>query len=87
MAEIRPTELDADHTDERTQTMNITVNRKPHSFDSKEMTLAALLEACQVPEKGIAVALNNRVVRKADWPKTMVNDGDAVTVIQAVCGG
>ena len=51
------------------------------------MALMSVLEACDLPQKGIAVAINNKVVRKADWPLTTVKDGDSVTVIQAVCGG
>ena len=67
--------------------MNITVNRKPHTFDGAEISLVSVLESCAIPTKGIAVALNNHVVRKSDWQTTMLHDGDSITVIQAVCGG
>lgn len=67
--------------------MNITVNKKVHTFEGDTMALVSVLDACDLPQKGIAVAINNKVVRKADWPVTFVNDGDSVTVIQAVCGG
>lgn len=67
--------------------MNITVNKKVHNFEGEAMALMSVLEACDLPQKGIAVAINNKVVRKTDWPLTTVKDGDSVTVIQAVCGG
>ena len=36
---------------------------------------------------GVAVALGDRVVRRADWPTTAVSDGDRVEVITAAQGG
>jgi sulfur carrier protein len=36
---------------------------------------------------GVAVALGDRVVRRADWPTTPVADGDRVEVITAAQGG
>lgn len=67
--------------------MEITVNKKPHNFAGDSMLLVDLLKACEMPDKGIAVAINNKVVRKPLWPETSVKDGDSITVIQAVCGG
>lgn len=67
--------------------MTITVNKKVHTFEGSPLPLIAVLEACEMPQRGIAVAINNKVVRKADWPHTAVKDGDCITVIQAVCGG
>ncbi|ROO83872.1 sulfur carrier protein [Actinocorallia herbida] len=37
--------------------------------------------------RGIAVALNDEVVRRAAWPATPVNEGDRVEIITAVQGG
>lgn len=67
--------------------MELTVNKKKHNFPGESMLLPDVLQACEMPQKGIAVAINNKVVRKADWAATAVNDGDSITVIQAVCGG
>ncbi|MGE3801289.1 MAG: sulfur carrier protein ThiS [Candidatus Kapaibacterium sp.] len=40
------------------------------------------------PEKpGIAVAVNDTVVRRSDWEKTELADGDHVEVITAMQGG
>ena len=36
---------------------------------------------------GVAVAVGDRVVRRADWPATPVSDGDRVEVITAAQGG
>ncbi|MDX6743166.1 sulfur carrier protein ThiS [Actinocorallia sp. A-T 12471] len=37
--------------------------------------------------RGIAVAVNDEVVRRAAWPATRVNEGDRVEIITAVQGG
>lgn len=40
------------------------------------------------PEKpGIAVAVNDTVVRRSDWKQTELADGDHVEVITAMQGG
>ena len=36
---------------------------------------------------GVAVAVGERIVRRADWPETPVADGDRVEVITAAQGG
>lgn len=37
--------------------------------------------------RGIAVALNDRVVRREDWGTTMVDRGDRVEIVSARQGG
>lgn len=41
----------------------------------------------QLPERGVALALNNRVVQRADWAGTSLSDGDKITIIKAAFGG
>lgn len=67
--------------------MEITVNKVPRVFDGVSKALPEVIAECGMPIKGIAVAINNKVVRKADWETTEVCEGDNVTIIQAVCGG
>lgn len=86
-AEIKPIELDSDNTDERIFFMKILLNQKEISFSSNQISVAELIESNKLPSIGIAVAVNNKVVRKAKWISTYLQDGDSVTVITAVCGG
>ena len=51
------------------------------------VTLADLLRRQQLPAQGIAVAFDNKVVPKADWEQTLLQDRCSITVIRAVCGG
>jgi sulfur carrier protein len=50
-------------------------------------TVAALLEMLGAPLSGIAVARNERIVRRADFTTHEVCDGDAIEIIKAVAGG
>ena len=66
--------------------MTITVNGRPHEVD-KEVTLVELLPALELPTKGVAVAIGGRIVSRAQWDSSLVRDGEAITLIQATCGG
>jgi sulfur carrier protein len=52
-------------------------------------TLAALLTArALAPDtRGIAVALNGRVVAREAWATTPLHDGDSVEIVRAMQGG
>jgi sulfur carrier protein len=51
------------------------------------LTVAELLAQLQAPAKGIAVAKNDRVVRRASFEQEHVKDGDRIEIIKAVAGG
>lgn len=67
--------------------MKVFLNKQEFSTDSDLLTIAELLKQNQLPTVGVAVAVNNKVIRKNLWDATMLSDGDEVTVITAVCGG
>ena len=52
-------------------------------------TVAALLAEKEVPSemRGIAVALNGRVVPRSDWTDTALTAGDTVEIVLARQGG
>ena len=50
-------------------------------------TVADLLEELGTPRIGIAVARNDRVVRRADYDSHVIADGDSIEIIKAVAGG
>jgi sulfur carrier protein len=57
--------------------------------ESSAMTIEELLGACGIDPSspGVAVALNDRVVRRAAWTETAIDDGDRVEIITAMQGG
>ncbi len=66
----------------------VTLNGEPRAVP-EGLTVEALLRHVgrdpSVP--GVAVAVADRVVRRADWASTAVADGDRVEVITAAQGG
>jgi len=51
------------------------------------LSFGSLLELLGSPRTGIAVARNDRVVRRDAYDSERVNDGDRVEIIEAVAGG
>jgi sulfur carrier protein len=50
-------------------------------------TVAVLLDMLGVPPSGVAVARNDRVVRRAEYSVHTLADGDHIEIIKAVAGG
>ncbi len=46
-----------------------------------------LLELFSLPSQRVAIELNKNVIRRADWPKTDLSDGDRIEVVHFVGGG
>lgn len=65
--------------------MNILINNKPVSTEAKN--LAELALELTLPEKGVAVALSNKMVPRTEWAATVLDEGANIVIIKAVCGG
>lgn len=65
--------------------MNILVNNE--QVVTEVATLAALAQRLQLPEKGVAIAINNKVITRALWADTNLQENDSVTIIKAAFGG
>ncbi len=68
------------------QTMRLTVNGTEHDV-AADATVAALLDTLALRRDGIAVALNDDVVPRADHATRTLSDGDRLEIIVAVAGG
>jgi sulfur carrier protein len=66
--------------------VQITVNGRTQDL-AEGTTLTMLVRAVSDRETGIAVALNNEVVRHGAWTTTELNDGDRIDIVTAVQGG
>ena len=68
--------------------MKIVLNGKELNLDAG-VTLDALLQRHDIFENtnGVAVAVNDAVVPRRQWPDVHLHDGDTVEVIHAVQGG
>ena len=65
--------------------MDITINKKPLSTSAA--TVSQLAAELALPEKGVAVAVDNKLVPRGEWGSFELREGDAVTVIRAAFGG
>ena len=69
--------------------MEIKINNQFKSYSHYEsLTLQQLLDL-EMPEKqkGIAVAISNKVVPKAEWATTSISENDEILIIKATQGG
>ncbi|HIY89127.1 MAG TPA: sulfur carrier protein ThiS [Candidatus Bacteroides pullicola] len=65
--------------------MKITINNK--EMDTASPTLLRLAEELTLPASGVAMALNNRMIPRADWGDTPLEEGASIVIIKAACGG
>lgn len=65
--------------------MNVIINGKP--ADVKAANLKELAAELNLPEKGIAVAVDNAMVPRTEWESTALSANDNVVIIKAACGG
>ena len=65
--------------------MHIKLNGQKHETTAR--TVAELLQELQTPEHGIAVAVNEQVIRRAEHTTAPLQQGDEVELIRAVQGG
>ena len=66
--------------------MRIVLNGDPHDLDGP-LTVQALLERLDIDPRVVAVELNRKVVKRARYPETTVEDGAEVEIVAFVGGG
>jgi len=66
--------------------MKITVNNDLMEIGNN-ITVEKLIETLDFQRYQLAVALNNRVVPKAQWQQTLLHENDHIIIIKAVSGG
>jgi len=66
--------------------MRLSVNGTEHDLASGA-TVSALLDALALRRDGVAVALNDDVVPRAEHATRILHDGDRLEIIVAVAGG
>ena len=49
--------------------------------------LGQLLEIMALPERGVAVAVNNTMISREEWKNYSLSEGDNILIIKAACGG
>lgn len=70
--------------------MRLTVNGSARESEAADIETLFRVEAEETgieSPQGIAIALNGRVVRRTDWARTPVREGDRVEIVRAMQGG
>lgn len=52
-----------------------------------ETDLDTLLDFFSLPKQRVAIELNHEVVRRKDWPETVIRDADKIEIVHFVGGG
>ena len=66
--------------------MRINVNGEEHAAQ-EGMTVEALVAQLALRPERLAIELNGEVVRRADWQRTTLGEGDRVEIVHFVGGG
>ena len=65
--------------------MKIKVNNKEIEIGGRH--LLELSQALELPQTGIAVAVNNHMIPRTEWEQFVLKEHDELVIIKAVCGG
>lgn len=66
--------------------MKVRVNNKEMDLNS-DFTLTQLAEKLEFPVQGIAIAVNNKMIPRAEWERFTLKENDNLVIIKAACGG
>lgn len=73
-------------TESTAETVVVSVNGEPRSVPA-EQSVESLLKWLNLPVDRVAVELNRSIVRKRDWPTTLVGAGSQLEIVEFVGGG
>ncbi|GGW81146.1 sulfur carrier protein ThiS [Alteromonas halophila] len=66
--------------------MQISVNNQTIEIN-EEMTVTALVKAQNLNTQAIAVAVNQHIIHRENWPEYHFSSGDKVDIVTVVAGG
>lgn len=66
--------------------MKITINGAEKEVP-ESASLCQLIELLGLDSSRVAIEINRRIVRRADWKTTAVKSGDAIEIVTFVGGG
>lgn len=66
--------------------MNIILNGELKEIPAN-FAVTALIEVLDLTPERLAIEINRRIIRRADWPSTTLAEGDKVEIVHFVGGG
>jgi len=67
--------------------MKITLNNNSEELNGNEMTVQQLLNVKKFTFKMLVIKINGSLIKKEDYDKAVIKDGDNVDVIHLISGG
>lgn len=68
--------------------MKIRINNVDHVIEKDDVILTEVVSILELnSNKGLAMAIDNKVISKKDWDSTPLKEGNNITVIKATQGG
>ncbi|MBR5988202.1 MAG: sulfur carrier protein ThiS [Prevotella sp.] len=65
--------------------MNVQINNQDHQTEARNLQDLAI--ELQLPQKGVAVAIDNQMIPRGSWAQTALQEGARIVIIKAACGG
>ncbi|WP_091902422.1 MULTISPECIES: sulfur carrier protein ThiS [Prevotella] len=65
--------------------MNVQINNQDHQTEARNLQDLAI--ELQLPQKGVAVAIDNQMMPRGSWAQTALQEGARIVIIKAACGG
>ncbi|MCC4857989.1 sulfur carrier protein ThiS [Vibrio lentus] len=66
--------------------ITISINEQSEQV-AHSSSLADIIQVLALSDLGCVFAINNAVVPRSQWQQTVVNEGDAISLFQAIAGG
>ncbi len=67
--------------------MKIKLNGTVSEFQQEDTTVAELLRNLQIEPARVAVEVNLEIIKKQDYQKHVLKDGDSIEIVNFVGGG
>ncbi|MDZ7737789.1 MAG: sulfur carrier protein ThiS [Bacteroidales bacterium] len=67
--------------------MKITLNNRPEEFEGDSMTVTEMLERKKFTFRMRIIKINGRLIKKQDYDKAVIKDGDDVQMLYLMSGG
>lgn len=65
--------------------MKVKINNE--QTETQASNVKALAEELNLPSAGVAIAIGNTMVPRANWENTVVEEGADIVIVKAFCGG
>jgi thiamine biosynthesis protein ThiS len=67
--------------------MKIILNNKEEYFEGNQLTISELLQIKKYTFRMLVIKVNGNLIRKGEFEKSFVKDGDDVMVLHLISGG